>query len=118
MAAAYGRLEFSARLRRQGREAGGILQGQRSVPAEALAQDLDGGRQAGGSGFCGGLSGTHAAAPDLRAGEGDNRVEYAAVDPAGAGAAGDSRPDIEAGQGDRAEGGRAGAAVEQQSDKP
>ena len=41
LAPAHRRLEFSARLCRQGRQAGRLLQGQRSVQAEALAEGLD-----------------------------------------------------------------------------
>ena len=71
------------------------------------------GHQAGGPGLRGGLSGTHAAPSDLCAGEGDHGVEHAAVDPAGAGAVGDHRPALEAGQGDRAEGGGPYTGLEQ-----
>ena len=61
------------------------------LPAEALAQNLHGRHQAGGSRLRGRLPGTHAEAPDLRAGERNSRVEYAAVYPPGARTAGDSR---------------------------
>src|ERR1019366_9219322 len=68
-----------------------------------------------GSGFRGGLPGTHAEAPDLRAGEGNNRVEYAPVHSLRAGTVGHSRPAVKAGQGAGTEGRRAGTGVEQPS---
>src|ERR1035437_2993645 len=115
MAPAHGGLEVSARLRRQGGETGCILQGQRSIPAEALAQNLHGRHQAGGSGFRGRLPGPHAEAPDLRPGEGNNRVEYAPVHSPRAVTVGNSRWALQTGQGARAEGRRASTGVEQRS---
>ena len=51
LAAPHRRLEFPARLRRQGRQAGRLLQGQRPVQAEALAEGRRRRHQAGRSGL-------------------------------------------------------------------
>ncbi len=117
VAPAYRGLEFSARLCRQGREAGCILQRKRSVQAQALAEGVDRRDQAGGSGFRDRLPGTHRASPDLLGGEGNNRVELAPLHTTRAGTTGDPRPAHEEGCRPRAEGFRASAGLEQHFDK-
>ena len=75
LAAAHRRLVVLPRLRRQGRQAGDLLEGQRALQARALAARAARGREGRRPRLRGRLPRAHAAPPDLRRGEGDDRVD-------------------------------------------
>ena len=79
LAAAHRRLVLLPRLRGEGRQAGELLEGQRALQARALAAGAARGREGRRPRLRGRLPRPHAAPPDLRGGEGDDRVELPAV---------------------------------------
>ncbi len=83
LAAPHRRLELPPGLRRQGRYARAVFQGQRALQAQALAQDRGSGYQARRSRLRGRVSGPHAAAPDLLGGQRDHRVGVSPRHPPG-----------------------------------
>ena len=79
VAAPHRRLELPPRLRRQGRQAGRLRQGQRPVQAEALAEGLGRRHQAGRPRLRRRLPGPDDAAPDVRRDQGNDRVGAASI---------------------------------------